>query len=108
MEATVTGLFLVTEPGLLASLEATWSFLAETGVLGAEGIFSIKSLGSLMAGLTMGHFSPPSIFLAATRSWRGEEEEEEVEEVLRTGGWSPALSSPRTMSSVVRRDGGVE
>ena len=56
MEATVTGLFLVTEPGLpglLASLEATWSFLGETGVLGAEGIFSIKSLGSLMAGLTM-------------------------------------------------------
>ena len=71
MEATVTGLLLVTEPGLpglLASLEATWSFLADTGVLGAEGIFSIKSLGSLMAGLTMGHFSPPDIFSAPTMS----------------------------------------
>ena len=100
MEATVTGLFLVTEPGLpglLASLEATWSFLAETGVLGAEGIFSIKSLGSLMAGLTMGHFSLADIFSAATLSFR---DLEEVEEVRRTGGCTPALWSPRTISSV--------
>ena len=82
MEATVTGLFLVTEPGLpglLASLEATWSFLAETGVLGAEGIFSIKSLGSLMAGLTMGHLSLAAILSPATISGR------EVEEVRLTG-----------------------
>ena len=54
MEATVTGLFLVTEPGLLASLEATCSLLGVTGEVGAEGIFSMRSLGSLMAGLTTG------------------------------------------------------
>ena len=106
MEATVTGLFLVTGPGLpglLASLEATWSFLAETGVLGAEGIFSIKSLGSLMAGLTMGHLSLDDIFSAARLSCLEleEVEDEEVEEVRRTGGWSPALVSPRTISLAV-------
>ena len=66
MEATVTGRGV---PRLeLASLLATCSFLAETGVLGAEGIFSIKSLGSLMAGLTMGHFSLAAILSAAARS----------------------------------------
>ena len=53
MEATVLGVFLFT--GLsLASLEATCSLLGVTGEVGAEGIFSMRSLGSLMAGLTTG------------------------------------------------------
>jgi len=76
-------------------------------VLGAEGIFSIKSLGSLMAGLTMGHFSLDAILSAATGSCRDleeveevEVEEVEVEEVL-------ARVSPRTMGSVVMVWSGV-
>ena len=33
------------------------SFRAETGVVGAEGILSYKSFGSLIAGLTIGYFA---------------------------------------------------
>ena len=50
IEATVFGDFL---DGLLANFDI-WSFLPEMGVFGAEGIFSHKSLGSLIAGLTIG------------------------------------------------------
>ena len=53
MEATVLGTFLT---GPAANFEDTGSFLPDTGVVGALGILSHKSLGSLMAGLTMGHF----------------------------------------------------
>ena len=71
MEATVTGRGVPRL--LLASLLATCSFLAETGVLGAEGIFSIKSRGSLIAGLTIPHFSLPDILSGSiARSWREE------------------------------------
>ena len=56
MEATDFGTFLVFIGS--ANLDGNGSFLGETGVLGAEGIFSIKSLGSLIAGLTMGSFAP--------------------------------------------------
>ena len=39
----------------MTNFDKTGSFLPETGVVGAEGIFSYKSLGNLMAGLTIGH-----------------------------------------------------
>ena len=42
----------------VANLDVTGcSFLAETGVVGAEGIFSYKSFGSLIAGLTIGYLA---------------------------------------------------
>ena len=42
---------------LVTNFDKTGSFLAETGVVGAEGIFSYKSLGSRIAGLTIGHLA---------------------------------------------------
>ena len=37
-----------------ANFTGNGSFLGETGVVGAEGIFSLQSLGSLIAGLRTG------------------------------------------------------
>ena len=56
MEATDFGTFLVCMGS--ANLDGNGSFLGETGVVGAEGIFSIKSFGSRIAGLTIGSFAP--------------------------------------------------
>ena len=59
MEATDLGTLLVGWGLVLASLATVvTSLLLAPGVLGALGILSYRSLGSLMAGLTIGTLSP--------------------------------------------------
>ena len=95
MEATVLGFLRCPGPEL-ANFDVTGSdFLAETGVVGAEGIFSYKSLGSLIAGLTMGYF----VFFDAifSDSWPEFDLRTEAADDLETG---VLTSESRTMLTV--------